>query len=98
MRASGSRGEGGKAAGSSDLMSVWDLKGALSLLDILWMDEILHHFETMGNQFVGIHRRIIVQDFVHPQYVHVFFPGDLPKKGGLPKAWLWESGLCIHIL
>ena len=43
--------------------------------EILWMDEILHHFETMGHHcllvftgessfliFVGV-----VQDFVHPQ-------------------------------
>ena len=50
--------------------------------DILWMDEILHQFETMGNRlFVGIlhgnhHSRVsVVQDFVHPQYFKgVWFP------------------------
>ena len=35
---------------------------------LLWMDKILHHFETWEtiNWFVGIYRGII--DFVHPQY------------------------------
>ena len=44
---------------------------------LLWMDEILHHFETTGNHamlvFTGEsnHSRVswMVQEFVHPQYV-----------------------------
>ena len=35
---------------------------------VLWMDELLRHFETMGKMFVHI-RRGIKLDFVHPQYV-----------------------------
>ena len=30
-------------------ISPFDVSGNSSLLDILWMDEILHHFKTMGN-------------------------------------------------
>ena len=39
---------------------------------ILWMDEILHHFETTGWFLQGNHdSRVsqVVQDFVHPQYL-----------------------------
>ena len=47
--------------------------------DLLWMDDILHHFETMRNQlFVGIYMGIIILGFLkggalhgfrnHPQY------------------------------
>ena len=43
-------------------------------LNILWMDEILHHFETMGNHCLLVFTReasfqgvLGGEDFVHPQ-------------------------------
>ena len=43
--------------------------------ELLWIDKILHHLETMGNNFSLVftgdhHSRAcqVVQDFVHPQY------------------------------
>ena len=66
------------AMGHSDLIFKLEKPRSISTssLHILWMDEILHHFETTGNHgmlvFAGEsnHSRVswVVQDFVHPQY------------------------------
>ena len=64
------------------------------------MDEILHHFETMGSWFVGIYRGSIipgllkvVQEFVHPQYVVNSSKLQKNMSASLHRPWLGTAAL-----
>ena len=57
---------------------------------ILWMDEILHHFETMGKPlFVGIYKGILIPGFLRwcrVSFIHSIIPKVMGVQRSNPAA------------